>query len=293
MQPFVHSAKPAGSLLLVDVEFVETGQFPKLDLKLRNTGEVALIKQAVFNVRDVWELRDSLRPAALKASWNYDVELPVLGAPYSLAVPVSQSIKRGDADRFTFTLGNDAPPARREYMYLMTVDLIYDEDNQKLSTRPLLVVGPSAQYPQAVSSSRDFSDFVRTFEHNLKVIDDVRNVSAVRSPKVLNYLNGYSDETIPKLIQQLADPSAVNRLPAAGMLGCFGNRAEQAVPKLREMATGDPDPSVRAAARAAVSEIQSRTGPTEFTKIDRAEFIRRKNMWQNRPPLWMPPPDKE
>jgi len=293
MQPLVHKAQSTGKISLVDVQFLESGQFPKLDLKLRNTGEVAVLKQAIFNVRDVWELRDSLRPAALKASWNYDVELPVLGAPYSRAVPISQSIARGNADRFTFTLGNDAPPARREYIFLITVDLVYDENEQRLSTQPLLFIGPPAQYPLALTSPRDFNVFKRTFEHNLQVIDDVRKFPAVMSPKALSYLNEYSDETIPKLIRQLGDISADTRLPAAGKLGCFGRRADRAVPKLNELAAADPDPAVRAAARVAISEIQAPPGPKEFTKIDRTELIRRKIMWQDRPPDWIPPPGND
>jgi hypothetical protein len=230
---------PTGTLSLVDIQFLESAQFPKLDLKLRNTGEVALLKQAVFNVQHVWELRDSLRPAALKASWNYDVELPVLGAPYTIAIPISQSIGRGDSDRFTFTLGNDAPPARREYVFLMTVELIYNEDNQKLSGQPLIFIGPPAQYPLAVTASADFIRWKRTFEHNLQLIDEVRKFSAVVSPKALLYLNEYSDATIPKLIEQLGDISAETRLPAAGKLGCFGHRAKQALPKLEKMARID------------------------------------------------------
>jgi len=284
---------PSGELSLVDVQFVETPFFPKLDLKLRNTGPVAVLKKAAFNVEHVWELHESSRPALLQASWNYDVQLPVLGAPYVKEIPLSQSIKNGESDRFTFTVANDAPPALRDYAFLLTVDLIYNENNRKLSTGPLLFVSRPAGYELARTGPTDFAHFKQTFARNLQIVERIRAFPATRSPRATDYLSEYSEAAIPKLIEQLGNTAVGIRLSAAGKLGCFGGLARAALPTLQEIATSDSDQQVRAVARTALEEIRLSRRAPELPDIDRDEFVRRKIMWQNRPPGWVPPPTEE
>jgi hypothetical protein len=132
-------------LELVDASFEESAEATTLDIKVRNTGEkVAYVKVVNFNVERTWELWSTIFPARVPVSGNYDVTLTPAGTPYTRTVKLSQSIDPNEVDRFTFTLTlNDRARAYSEktnYVFLTTVDLVYDEDDKIISSENLLFV---------------------------------------------------------------------------------------------------------------------------------------------------------
>jgi hypothetical protein len=123
----------------------------KLDVALRNTGEkVAVIDHAVFHVKKVWFLHASAFPYPLRSTGTYDVRLSPKGAPYRKTREIIRKIPANDADRFTISMDAtrdlydpDSHLHEHTLVYLVNVDLIYDEDNQPVSTGNLLFLrGP-------------------------------------------------------------------------------------------------------------------------------------------------------
>jgi len=122
-------------IVVVGVTFspLEEFQFTKMEVAVRNTGKkVAIIKTVVFHIEEVWRLR----PAALAAiplppSATYDVMLPLerSSSPYVVQVNVAQSVKPDDADKFALSLGNDASPHGEEYIVILRVELLYNEES--------------------------------------------------------------------------------------------------------------------------------------------------------------------
>lgn len=66
--------------------------------------------------------------------------LPNVARPQPIQVPVSQAVNSNGVDRFTFTIspedGLDGPFT--DYVYLLTIDLIYDEDDEMISSGDLI-----------------------------------------------------------------------------------------------------------------------------------------------------------
>lgn len=132
---YLSRGRSNGSLQLVDANFEPSGEaFPRLDIKLRNTGDTAYVKRAEIFVSNVFEMWYSIQPYSVEQSWNYDALLPTSGAPYTVKVPLSQAIEGGKVDRFCITLGNNGCPliCNLRYLYITEIRLAYNEDNQVL-----------------------------------------------------------------------------------------------------------------------------------------------------------------
>jgi hypothetical protein len=270
-----------GRLQLVETQVLDSKQFPILDFKLRNTGEVAFLKSAEFKVQRVWEIMPGMLPDAVPASWNYDLILPALGAPYSLEKPISQVVKAGDVDRFTFTIGTDAPPSLIKYMYLISVDLIYDEDNKRLNSPALLFV----TRPQSCILGETSGKSVESFDHNIRVIEELGTFNGVSDEEARSFLRDYAnlpDFLLDKLRTALTTEEKQRSLKVLGLLG---NRAMRALPQI-EAQEKDPDIDVREAARIAAGLIRvSPPSHQESLTIDSVRFRRWQDFWKS-PPQW-------
>jgi hypothetical protein len=128
-----------GELKLVDVSFIDTKEFPQIDVKVRNVGsKVAFIKRAVFKVSKVWTFKLPQNNDAYAATWNYDLMLPIKRTPYVQSLDISQKVDTNAVDRFTFTIGNNSNQGTELYAFLMTMEIIYDEDDKILRSHNLL-----------------------------------------------------------------------------------------------------------------------------------------------------------
>lgn len=183
-------------LELVDINLKEQARATILDIKVRNVGEkVAYLKEADFKVAKTWELQSNTFPAYLPSSRNYDMLLAPTGAPYKETEKLSQVIGSNKVDRFTFTIGLDPPrrdPGNIQYVFLLSSDLIYDEDDKVVSGGEFLIVihqalGPKHYFfpnvpPNSLSG--------RWHSHNQEVLGEIRTIEGMKS------------ESLKKLIRQ-------------------------------------------------------------------------------------------
>jgi len=206
--PTEPTAQPPSTseLHLVDVGFIESDEFPKLDIKLRNTGEkVAFLKRADFKVEKIWELCwPDIPPimAPVKISENYSVMLPISRTPYYVSESVSQSIKRDAVDRFTFTLGTDAALDESvHYVFLITVELIYDEDDKSLTSPNLLFTQISWNLLFALThidldiyAGQDSKEGIIT--QNKQLVEEINEINGIKSNRLKELLRVISEISI-------------------------------------------------------------------------------------------------
>jgi hypothetical protein len=132
---------PDSRASLVDVGFIKGLIFPKVDIRIRNTGEkVAVLKRVIIHVERVWKLEPTwMYASALEPTKNYDVNLPSKEPPYEVNLSISQTVPPNDADRFTISMGrSDLKEIDAGYVYLFDMEILYDEDDKKISTPKLL-----------------------------------------------------------------------------------------------------------------------------------------------------------
>jgi hypothetical protein len=187
------------NLELVDASFEETAEATTLDIKVRNTsGKVAHLKEANINVEKTWELWSTIFPAHVPVSRDYDVTLTPDGTPYTRTVKLSQRIDPNEVDRFTFSLAlNDRARAYSEktnYVFLTTVDLVDDRDDEVASSEKLLFVrelpwqqaesGIKTYFPYGNTGSADRHrepSFRAVRAHNAQVVDEISRMESTKS----------------------------------------------------------------------------------------------------------------
>ena len=128
-------------LKLVNVMVNDSGfDYPKLDIKIRNTGDtIAFLKDSIITVKKIFHLNSFCEYSAVETSAVYDILLPFKNSTYTEHIDISQSIKPNDVDRFTIILGHDSPyPSAGGYIYLITVKFVYDEDNKYIESDNIL-----------------------------------------------------------------------------------------------------------------------------------------------------------
>jgi len=190
--PVIPALFGESSLQLVDVSFIDSGEFPVLDIKLRNTGDkIAFLKRADFEVEKIWTLEATVFPSAEEVSQNYNVILPLSGDPYSISKSISQSIKPNNVDRFTFTLGNDGGGPPRFYVYLMTVKLVYDEDDKSLKTQRLLFVTERAGPPLSFALMGPFAK--DRFIKNQGIMTEINEIDAMKSERLKETISYFAE----------------------------------------------------------------------------------------------------
>jgi hypothetical protein len=185
---------PSGSNLeLVDVSILKESQrATTLDVKVRNTGgQVAFLKEADFEVQRVWELRSAVFAERVRSTYSYDVMLSPKGAPYNRTEKLAQRIDPNGVDRFTLDLALD-PRAKLdtetgtiEYVFLIDMNLTYNEDNEVVSSEKVLLVQPLPYENEAYS-------FRTVRAHNQEVAEEVDSTEGIKSEnveRVIRYLS--------------------------------------------------------------------------------------------------------
>lgn len=170
----------------------------QVDVKLRNiSDQVAFLKRADVKVEKVWRLEwIPGNFAGELPTWNYDIALPRSGEPFTTTFNISQSIDPNAVDRFTLTIGSEgAIETSVLYVYQLTIDLIYDEDDKVVSTGQMLItsasVGPSwlTNCEMFDSQSKEYGDTCRDLKSSsLELLNEINAVEAVRSPVLITAL---------------------------------------------------------------------------------------------------------
>jgi hypothetical protein len=166
------------NLSLVDLLIIDTNEFPKIEVKVRNSGdEVAFLKRAEFVTLGQWGLPQPgrLHPRMVPVSWTYDVKVPRQG---STTINISQEVKPNSVDRFEFRLAPDYDccPLLGLCLYLLRIKLIYNEDDKELVTPPILLhIPPEVEVLGAYLERPTLSELEenkRTAQEILKNISD-------------------------------------------------------------------------------------------------------------------------
>lgn len=187
-------AREASNLELVDVSFgtPEDPYEPVLDIKVMNTGgNAAVIKRADIKARKIWTLVPpysgdvEIANAYLDSSYKYEITLPLRGAPYTIPRSLSQSVDAGEVDRFQIALNPRLEESKRDYVFLLTVSLIYDADGKGVSKdvvfaapdeTDLQFYNPDAGYGPTVGLSKE--EAAELAEQNEQSISEIRGTKA-------------------------------------------------------------------------------------------------------------------
>ncbi len=154
-----------GSLVILDVKIIDkpsairlfrqnwlkgsVGEFPLLDIRLRNDTSTALFLTAMdFDVTQ--RVRKPNTDGCMKVSvsdWNYAVTLDAEAKRQSVRLGLSQSVPGHDVDRFVVEIGqhwsNSCQSGTAEYD--MDLTLLYDRSRSvKLGRFPITIDGPPA-----------------------------------------------------------------------------------------------------------------------------------------------------
>ncbi len=181
---------PSPPIQLVDTSFIETEYFPQLDIKVRNTGEqVAVLKRVDLDVQKLWVLQNPCKPSAVPISEKYDVKLITGYAPYTEQVRISQEVQPNGVARFALILGNNAGPGLEEYVFLMKVTIIYNEDNRSVPSQNLLLFSePSASQILGTNCSNDAASQA-TMANNQTNVNDIEKIVGIKSERLQKVIN--------------------------------------------------------------------------------------------------------
>jgi HEAT repeat protein len=92
----------------------------------------------------------------------------------------------------------------------------------------------------------------------LECLNDKSPVLRSVSVESLGAINMQPNTVVPAIIEKLKDENGAVRFEAARALGKFGVNANAAISELSQIATNDPEKSIRAVATGALKQIQSR-----------------------------------
>jgi len=182
-------------LRLVDLSIIESSDLPKLDFKLRNVGtQVAFLKSIEFNILDVGEIYSCdtyvvpITGALITPSEIYDIELSPRLKGMGESISVSHSLAPNDVDRFQFVLRQDWEyPRDREIecrWYYLEVRLTYNDTNQAIKFKPLLLMLKSSPPRNGSWSRAKRSPDQNCIAHNREVIRRMSKLQAVRSASI-------------------------------------------------------------------------------------------------------------
>jgi hypothetical protein len=140
------AAAKQSDIRLVDIAIDEsTDEFPKLDIKIRNTGdEPAFLKKACFEVTHVFvpiefrEISYQMQPV----TWEYDVHFTEETG--SIESAISQIVQPKGSDRFVFKLGQECGPPGLAIIVRFRVRIVYDEDDKLVDSDYFICTIPRA-----------------------------------------------------------------------------------------------------------------------------------------------------
>lgn len=191
VQSLLHSDS---NLALVHTEHLssEAGFSTRTEIQLRNTGEsVAFVKRADLDMKKVWILippyqdKVASAPSYAESSHDYDVKFPLKPAPYTASINLSQSIKPDDTDVFTINVSTEREMSNADYVFLVDLTLVYDEDDKTVSTEMLLAMSDKDDLlyyvPNKERISRELPngwDATKLTAHNSQAVQEIEEIEA-------------------------------------------------------------------------------------------------------------------
>lgn len=183
-------AGPSTRLELANVDFLDAKP-SHLDVKLINpSGGTAFVTEANLHVEKIWTLippyasAEGGSGAAFAApTHGYKVHLPASGAPYTVSKDLSQSIKSNETDRFTLNLNAAEGNFGEDYVFLITVTLLYN-DGRELKHGVLFAPQPSEDLfyepgkDTVLRADLNKSDAARLLSQNKRTIEEIEHTFA-------------------------------------------------------------------------------------------------------------------
>src|SRR6185436_5831920 len=115
-----------------------------------------------------------------------DVMLPLAPSDRPIAVSASQMIAPSGVDRFKIRLGNDGTSASVVYVFHISLALVYNEDERRLVSRPILFTAKAPFSQEGLSFSPVSLDLQR---RNLAIVRDIHAIDGLFSDKLLALLD--------------------------------------------------------------------------------------------------------
>jgi hypothetical protein len=118
------------------------------------------------------------------------MKLPTSGAPFVRQIGLSQSVEQGSVDRFTIGFDYDNPKQVyfKDYVFLATLSLVYDEDDKRVSKDVLFAssqVGCDLSYKSGEGRVLGIhvteSDAARLESQNKHNMEEIQQIEAVKS----------------------------------------------------------------------------------------------------------------
>jgi len=217
-------------------------RLPTLDVKLRNTGPVSVLKRADFHVKKVWIFMRRKYADALEISKDYDVNLTIYDAPYRMSIPLSQEIGEGKTDRFVLTISNDAPYqlAFASFVFWFDLELIYDENNKSLELHDIILL---AFPPSSIVSYNESGDPRPYYIQNWRAGRDIqKHIDGATTTESLQKLINNSTskeagkEATDSAIAAIGRDDFESSMYFVQLLGMLGKDGRCALPRLKKLA---------------------------------------------------------
>jgi tetratricopeptide (TPR) repeat protein len=261
------------------ITFGDSETFPRMLIEVRKGESNARVTSLKFRVVEVWQTTTMWSPTSVPANWGYDVLLPVLGAPYDRTIPIDQPLT-DELTTIPILLGSDAPPAEKEFIYDIEVQLILEGSSIRPTERVMFVGQSAAKWITGVHRG----DVDKLFDRNTWVADQIKSHDRIQCPRVAHFIENYSDVGVPRLVKMLSDQIGEIRRRSAINLGRLGPSAREALPELRTVYANDQEYLVREAAGTAIERINSRKAVTkQFAIPDPVGLSKEMEAWKKPP----------
>lgn len=189
---YVFPASP--DISVFDIAFLPGTQLydSGLDVRLENSGsQVAYVTDLDIRVEHTWKLMPSVGQVTVGAhqpsTFTYTYQLPPPSPPTTeVAVPVSQSLRPSEADRFSVLLKNgllnNGRPNSTVYVYLLRIRAQYNGTVTPMRQLLLAVITPGSSVTSHVLGAGATAAIVR---RNREILREILRVpTAVKGPQL-------------------------------------------------------------------------------------------------------------
>lgn len=174
---------------LVDVSILEDGEFPVLDVKLRNSGDtIAFFYKMQFDMIEYYQMKNIHVEHYLPAepSTNYDI---ILTDDSIQCFDISQKLPGNDIDRFTVTLATATGDPYVPAICVFSIRLYYNDEEYVESGNMVVPISNSARIEGKYGS---YTDMQLAYENYINLIR-INKYDAVKSDRFTKILNSYEE----------------------------------------------------------------------------------------------------
>lgn len=172
---------------LVDLSIIEDGEFPVLDIKLRNSGDtVAYLYKLEVNMIDYFQMHNIYDEyhSYVEPSSNYDI---ILTERATQDFTISQKIPANDVDRFTVSMATTTGDPYFPAICVFSIRLYYNNDGYVESTAMIIPVGNPKRIGGKFIASTNNELAYKNYQNLIRIND----YDAVKSDHFTKILQSY------------------------------------------------------------------------------------------------------